>query len=85
MSNKDEQLPGPDPKAEMRRRLVGPSLERAAEDIEFWRSASERVRGETLYELLARGEAIRASIPRTRQEEMRLILRPGKIEILPRE
>jgi len=66
---------------EMRRKVIGLSFEHDKQDIEFWRQASERVRGETLYELPARGEAIRASVPYTRQEKQRLILRDGGIEI----
>ncbi len=68
---------------ELRKRVIGLSFEHDAEDIAFWRQASEKVRGETLYELLARGEAIRASAGYTRQESMRLILHPGRIERQP--
>ncbi len=65
---------------ELRRRLIGRSLERDEEDIEFWRNASEQVRGETLYELLALTERILASLPATHPDMERLILRRRGIE-----
>jgi hypothetical protein len=68
-------------RAELRARLVGNALEQHEDEIRFWQHASEKLRGQTLYEILARGERIRASIPHTRQEPNRLILRPGRIEI----
>jgi hypothetical protein len=75
-----QEEPQSDP-TELRRRLVGRADEQRAEEIEFWRHAGDRVRADTLYALLARGEAIRAAIPYTRQEQERLILRPGGREI----
>ncbi len=45
-------------KAEMVARLVGPSLKRDEEDIEFWRNASDELRGRTLYSLLRMVNAI---------------------------
>lgn len=68
-------------KAELRARVVGKALDYHREDIAFWQAASEQSRGQTLYELLRRTEAIRASIPATRQARQRLILYPGRIEI----
>ncbi|GEM_PF-2597107 len=67
-------------KAEMVARLVGPSLKHDEEDIEFWRNASDELRGRTLYELLARGVLIRASVPNLLEEgeAERPLLKPVK-------
>ena len=39
-------------KAEMVERLVGPSRKHDEEDIEYWRNATDDMRGRTLYGLL---------------------------------
>lgn len=78
----DEQQPAPE---QVRDRLIGRAAEQERDEIRFWKTATEQQRGRTLYELLARGERIRASIPYTRQEPNRMLLRPGRIEIQPRE
>ncbi len=67
--------------AALRERLTGLSTQQHAEDIEFWRKASEHERGMTLYELLALGEAIGSSRPYVREEWQRIVLRPGRIEV----
>lgn len=71
-------------KAELLARIVGNSLEHDQEDIALWRAASEQEHGQTLYQLLARGERIRKSIAVTRQEPNRLILQKGRIRIEPK-
>lgn len=66
-------------KAEMVERLVGPSRKQDEEDIEYWRNASEEIRGRTLYKLLARGKLIKASVPYILEEYApRLILKPRR-------
>ncbi|HLZ69443.1 MAG TPA: hypothetical protein VKV26_05965 [Dehalococcoidia bacterium] len=82
MEKKGEPHPRTPTAEELRHRLVGRSLERDEEDIEFWRTASEQVRGEALYELLAQTERIPASLPVTHPETERLMLRKGGIERL---
>ncbi|MHB8576105.1 MAG: hypothetical protein ACYDCQ_12325 [Dehalococcoidia bacterium] len=84
MTNDAEQSPLP--KAEVLRRLVGLSREHDEEDVEFWRAASDEVRGMTLYRLLARGKAIRAAAPALIEDDAeRLILYPGRIVIQRRD
>ena len=69
-------------KAEMLRRIVGRSAEYDREDIEFWRNTTEAARGQTLYRLLARGKAMRASgVPVLIDDSERLVLSPGRIEV----
>ncbi len=65
---------------ERRRRLIGRALEHDEDDIAFWREASDELRGEALYRLLAQARAIRAAAPPAEERE-RLILRPGGREI----
>lgn len=49
-------------KAEKQASLLGISAELDAEDIAYWQRASDKLRGQTLYQLLNRGKAIRSSI-----------------------
>jgi len=85
MSANNEQTPHALTKAELRARIVGNSLEHDQEDIRFWQTASEQERGQTLYDLLRRTEAILASLPTVHRETQRLILQPGHIERQPKE
>lgn len=71
----------PKPGAETIERLVGPSLKHDEEDIEFWRNATDKLRGETLYKLMGFAKAIRASIGILMEDEIpRMILKPRKHE-----
>ena len=56
--------------AEFRARIVGNSLERDADDIQFWREASEAVRGQTLYRLLRMAQNIVDSKPPRPEEPL---------------
>ncbi|HZQ38689.1 MAG TPA: hypothetical protein VFD32_22380 [Dehalococcoidia bacterium] len=76
-------------KAELRARVIGTSLERDQEDVEFWKHASEAMRGETLYRLRLRGKRLRASVPRLQRFEenpqrLRLTVRAGASGALER-
>jgi hypothetical protein len=71
--------------AEFRARIVGNSLEHDAEDIRFWRQASEAIRGQTLYRLRARGKAMHGVVPHVIEQQddaVRLVLKPHQIEFL---
>jgi len=72
----ESKSPRPQSPQERRRRLIGRALEHDEQDIAFWREASDELRGETLYRLLAQARAIRAAAPAFEERE-RLILRPG--------
>ena len=56
-------------KVEVLRRFTEPTLRHDEEDIEFWRNASDELRGRTLYKLLARGKLIRASVGKFFEDE----------------
>lgn len=75
----------PPTKAELRARVIGHALEHDQEDILFWRNASDTLRGQTLYRLLARGKAMRAAVPHVIEQQddaMRLVLTPGHARII---
>ncbi len=79
MTAHDERQPQTLTKAELRARVIGNSLEHDAEDILFWRNASDTLRGQTLYRLLARGRAMHAAVPHQIEMEegaVRLLLTP---------
>ena len=83
----NEQRHQPLTKAELRARFLGNALDRDAEEIIFWRNASDTLRGRTLYRLLARGRAIRAAVPHQIEDEddaVRLVLTPGHARIISR-
>jgi hypothetical protein len=69
----------------MLRRIVGNARQHDAEEIEFWRNASQALRAETLYRLLARGRALReAGVPDLTDDSQIMILYPDHVEIRPR-
>jgi hypothetical protein len=49
---------------------VGSALERDQEDIEFWRTASDTLRGQTLYHLLQFAQNILHSTPPRPEEPL---------------
>src|SRR5581483_431444 len=49
--------------------FVGNAREQDAEDILFWRNASEQLRGETLYRLRARGKAMYHAVPHVIEQQ----------------
>lgn len=59
--NTEREMRQPLTKEEKQARLIGISPELDEEDIVFWRNASEKLRGRTLYKLLRRGHAMRSS------------------------
>ncbi|MHB8574022.1 MAG: hypothetical protein ACYDCQ_01700 [Dehalococcoidia bacterium] len=66
-------------------RFLGNALEHDREDVKFWRTASEQLRGQTLYRLRARGKAMHDVVPHVieqRDDAIRLVLRPHQIELL---
>lgn len=54
----EHQQPSRRSKAEMLKRFTGPTLRHDEEDIEFWRNATDEIRGRTLYNLLKMVDAI---------------------------
>ena len=72
-------------KAERTARVVGNALDHDQEEIEFWRTASDVLRGRTLYRLLLQGRYITAAVPNAiapSEDRLRLILRPKDMTIL---
>lgn len=72
-------------KAERTARVVGNALDRDQEEIEFWRTAGDELRGRTLYRLLHQGRYITAAVPNAiaaYEDRMRLVLKPAKMFIL---
>lgn len=77
--------PTPPSKAELLARFLGNSLDHDAEDVAFWRTASDELRGRTLYRLLLQGRYIARAVPNAIAEEedrVRLILRPNSMTII---
>ena len=56
--------------AERRARVVGNSLEHDEEDIEYWRNASDKQRGDTLYGLLVFAAEVLKSRPPLPEEPL---------------
>ncbi|MHB8574821.1 MAG: hypothetical protein ACYDCQ_05760 [Dehalococcoidia bacterium] len=74
-------------KAEPRARVIGNAPAHDAEDILFWRNASDTLRGQTLYRLRARGNASHAAVSHQIEREegaVRLVLTPGHKRIVRR-
>jgi len=72
-------------KAALLQRFLGNALDHDAEDIVFWRNASEAFRGQTLYRLRARGKATSASVWHTieqQEDTRRLVLTPKHASII---
>ncbi len=66
-------------------RFLGNSLEHDREDVEFWRTGSDEVRGRTLYRLLLQGRQITAAVPNAitaQEDKTRLILKPKSMAII---
>jgi hypothetical protein len=66
-------------------RFLGNSLERDREDVEFWRTANDELRGRTLYRLHARGKAMHADVPHQIEEAndaLRLVLAPHHVRVV---
>ncbi len=74
MTERDERPFAALSKAERAARLVGNALDRDEEDIAFWRTATDTVRGQTLRRLLQLAQNILDSTP-PRPEEPRTV--PG--------
>jgi hypothetical protein len=72
-------------KAERTARFLGNALDHDQEDIEFWSTASDELRGRTLYRLLLQGRAITRATPNViapQEDKLRLILKPKEMSIL---
>jgi hypothetical protein len=72
-------------KAERTARFLGNALEHDQEDTEFWRTASDELRGRTLYRLLLQGRAITRAAHDAlapREDRLRLILKPKDMSIM---
>ncbi|HZU76366.1 MAG TPA: hypothetical protein VFA70_06350 [Dehalococcoidia bacterium] len=75
----------PSPKDALLARFLGDSLDHDQEDIEFWRTASDELRGRTLWRLLVQGRYIAKAVPNTiaaQEDRTRLILKPKAMSII---
>ncbi len=72
-------------KAERIARVVGNAFKHDEDDIDFWRTASDELRGRTLYRLLLQGQYITAATPNAispSEDRTRLILMPKTMFVL---
>ena len=66
-------------------RFLGNSLEHDREDVAFWRSASDELRGRTLYRLLLQGRHITNAAPNAiaaYEDRTRLVLKPKAMALI---
>ena len=66
-------------------RFLGNSLEHDQEDVAFWRTASDELRGQTLYRLLLQGRYITKAAPNAiapREDRTRLVLKSKAMSLI---